>query len=92
LSSIKFQDLEAFVSGGEDGFIYFSFGSIVKGKNMLEEYRQIFVNVFGKLKQRVLWKWETEEMADLPSNVKLSKWIPQQDILGHPKIRYIFCN
>ena len=54
---------------------------------MPEEYRQKFLNVFSKLKQRVIWKWETEDMTGLPPNVKLSKWLPQQDILGHPNIR-----
>jgi glucuronosyltransferase len=49
---------------------------------MPEEYRKVFVNVFSRLKQRVIWKWETETMPDLPPNVKLSKWLPQQDILG----------
>ena len=41
------------------------------------------IKVFGSLKQRVLWKWDQESMPDLPSNVKLSKWLPQQDILGN---------
>ncbi len=54
---------------------------------MPEEKRKLFLNVFSKLKQKVLWKWETEMMPDLPKNVKLSKWLPQQDVLGHPKIR-----
>ena len=36
----------------------------------------------------MLWKWETEQMDDLPPNVKLSKWLPQQDVLGHPKLKF----
>jgi glucuronosyltransferase len=62
-------------------------GSALKGSDMPEEKRKLFLNVFSKLKQKVLWKWETEMMPDLPKNVKLSKWLPQQDVLGHPKIR-----
>ena len=49
---------------------------------MPENVRQTFLNVFSRLKQRVLWKWETETMAGLPANVKLAKWVPQQDVLG----------
>ena len=54
---------------------------------MGEKQRKMFLNTFSKLKQKVLWKWETEKMDDLPKNVKLSKWVPQQDVLGHPNIK-----
>jgi hypothetical protein len=46
---------------------------------MSEEKKQILLSVFRQLKQRVLWKWEAEEMADKPDNVMLSKWLPQQE-------------
>ena len=78
------KDLEDFVSGSKDGFILFSMGSAMRGDKMPEKKRKIFLNVFSKLKQRVLWKWESEKMPEeLPKNVKLSKWLPQQDLLGH---------
>ena len=54
---------------------------------MPEKYRRMFLNVFSKLKQRVLWKWETETMPDLPPNVKLNKWLPQPDVLGDKRCR-----
>nr|CAH7722179.1 unnamed protein product [Callosobruchus chinensis] len=81
--------LEEFIRGsGEAGFIYFSMGSSVKAANMPVYLRKMLMVVFRKLPQRVLWKYESgEDMADLPSNVLLERWLPQQDILGHPKLK-----
>ncbi|XP_076058500.1 UDP-glycosyltransferase UGT5-like isoform X3 [Oratosquilla oratoria] len=49
--------------------------------------RRALVRGLGRLKQRVLWKWNEGHMEDLPPNVRVAKWLPQQDILAHPKIR-----
>nr|XP_053649729.1 UDP-glucuronosyltransferase 2B7-like [Cherax quadricarinatus] len=82
------QDLEDWVQGaGDAGFIFFSLGSAVPPSTMPEEYRTILVQVFASLKQRVLWKWDKDTMDDLPPNVRLGKWLPQQDILGDPRLR-----
>ncbi len=56
---------------------------------MPKEAKKIFLSSFSKLKQRVVWKWETETMGDIkiPKNVKLSKWLPQQDVLAHPNTK-----
>ncbi|CAG0916121.1 unnamed protein product [Notodromas monacha] len=34
---------------------------------------------------QVLWKWESDQVEGvvLPPNVRLAKWLPQQDVLGH---------
>ncbi|CAL4092366.1 unnamed protein product, partial [Meganyctiphanes norvegica] len=69
-------------NSGEAGFIYMSFGSIVKPSEMPEEWRQVFIKAFSSIDQKVLWKFDQETMADLPDNVVLRKWLPQQDILG----------
>lgn len=76
------QDLDEFVSGAKDGFILFSLGSIVQAKDMPLDMKNKFLNVFSRLKQRVLWKWEGEIPQNISSNLKLSKWLPQQDLLG----------
>ncbi|XP_053629391.2 UDP-glucosyltransferase 2 isoform X1 [Cherax quadricarinatus] len=82
------QDLEDWVQdAGDAGFIFFSLGSAVTPSSMPEEYRTILVQVFASLKQRVLWKWDKDTMDDLPPNVRLGKWLPQQDILGDPRLR-----
>ncbi|CAL4058798.1 unnamed protein product [Meganyctiphanes norvegica] len=82
------QDLEEWVSGsGEAGFIFFSLGSVLKTDDMPQHLFGLLVTVFSKLPYRVLWKWDADPPADLPSNIRMGKWLPQQDILGHPKIR-----
>jgi hypothetical protein len=54
------------------------------------------VEAFSRLKQRVIWKWETESMEGKPDNVFLSKWLPQQvpllrtSILSGKRPGYIF--
>lgn len=41
---------------------------------------------FKDLKQRVLWKFEDESLTDIPSNVMIRKWMPQNDILAHRNV------
>ena len=72
---------------GPDGIIYVSFGSALRASVMSDDKRKALLSVFGKLKQKVLWKWETDHMEDQPSNVMLHKWLPQQDVLGHPNVK-----
>lgn len=43
-------------------------------------------DTFKKLKQRVLWKYEDDSLADIPSNVMIRKWMPQNDVLAHPNV------
>jgi hypothetical protein len=57
-------------------------GSNLKSSLMPESKRNAFLEVFSKLKQHVLWKWETDTLPGQPKNVKLGKWLPQSDILG----------
>ncbi|XP_034141223.1 UDP-glucuronosyltransferase 2C1 isoform X2 [Drosophila guanche] len=84
------KDLEDFIgASGASGFIYVSMGSSVKAANMPESLRRMLVKTFARLPYHVLWKYEgsSADMQDLTSNVKLSRWLPQQDILGHTKLR-----
>ncbi|ETN60417.1 hypothetical protein AND_007961 [Anopheles darlingi] len=84
------KDLEDFIAGsGESGFIYVSMGSSVKAANMPDHLRKLLVQTFARLPYRVLWKYEASPalLTDLPENVKIGRWLPQQDILGHRKLR-----
>ena len=72
---------------GPDGIIYVSFGTVVKASAMPDIKRKVLLNVFRGLKQKILWKWETDQMEDKPPNVMLHKWLPQQDVSGHPNVK-----
>ena len=77
------QDLQEFLDGAKDGVIYFSMGSNLRSADLPLEKRNGILKTFAKLKEKVLWKWEEDELPGRPENVKLGKWLPQQDILGN---------
>lgn len=56
-------------------------GSNLESKDMPEELKASLLEVFGGLKQTVLWKLE-EKFPNLPKNVRIIEWAPQQSILG----------
>ncbi|CAL4058800.1 unnamed protein product, partial [Meganyctiphanes norvegica] len=75
-------------SSGDNGFIFFSLGSVLRMEHMPQLLFRVLVKVFSSVPQRVLWKWDTDLPVDLlPSNIRMEKWLPQQDLLGHPSIR-----
>jgi len=81
------KDLEDYMqSSGKHGVIYFSFGTVQQGSEMPVEMRDKILSVFGKLPQKILWKYD-QEFPGLPENVKIIKWAPQQDLLAHDKTR-----
>ncbi|XP_051532104.1 UDP-glucuronosyltransferase-like [Myxocyprinus asiaticus] len=79
-------ELEEFMEGsGEHGIVVFSLGSLIS--SMPKEKAAIFFEAFSMIPQRVLWRYTGEMPENIPENVKLMKWLPQNDLLGHPKAR-----
>lgn len=76
-------DIKPWVEGAKDGLVFVSFGTNIKSKDLTVEKRNVLLNNFAKLKQRVLWKFEDDSMTNLPKNVMIKKWLPQNDILAH---------
>ena len=78
-------------NSGSDGFIVFGVGSIIRMDHMPEYVLQMFADVFARIPQRVIWQWpglgESQFVPKLSDNVMLLKWLPQQDLLGHPKCK-----
>uniref|UniRef100_A0A336LTZ6 CSON000634 protein n=1 Tax=Culicoides sonorensis TaxID=179676 RepID=A0A336LTZ6_CULSO len=80
-------EIQKFIDEAENGVIYMSLGAYVKSASMPVEKMQEFLNAFGQLKQRVLWKFESDNLPELPKNVMMKKWMPQADILAHKNVR-----
>ena len=80
-------DLKKLLDDHPEGVVYVSFGSSVKPSQMKAEQKQVFLDTFRKLKHQVIWKWDENNIENLPPNVHLSKWLPQQDLLAHPNLR-----
>ena len=80
-------DLKDYLDLAKDGLIYFSMGSIVRATDWPVAKREAFIKSFGKLKQKVLWKYENETLPGKTSNIKISSWLPQRDILAHPNVK-----
>ncbi|XP_059355819.1 UDP-glucuronosyltransferase-like isoform X1 [Carassius carassius] len=80
------KELEEFVNGsGEHGFVVFTLGSMVS--QLPEAKAREFFEAFRQIPQRVLWRYTGPVPENAPKNVKLMKWLPQNDLLGHPKVK-----
>nr|CAD7414723.1 unnamed protein product [Timema poppensis] len=84
---IREKDLQKFMDDAKEGVVYFSLGSNLQSSALPEYRKEAFLKAFSKLKQKVLWKFEADNLPGQPANVKIQKWLPQSDILGHPNIR-----
>ena len=80
-------ELQSFLDGAKDGVIYFSLGTNLKSADLPQEKLKIFFNVFSEMKQRIVWKFENENIEGLPENVIIKKWMPQNDILAHKNVK-----
>ncbi|KAM6948852.1 UDP-glucuronosyltransferase 1A1-like isoform 2-T2 [Aplochiton taeniatus] len=77
------EDLESWV--GEHGFVVFTLGSMVS--SLPEELTVIFLEAFRQIPQKVLWRYTGPVPDNIPKNVKMMKWLPQNDLLAHHGVR-----
>ncbi|XP_074130820.1 UDP-glucuronosyltransferase 2B17-like isoform X9 [Sminthopsis crassicaudata] len=80
------EDMEKFVqSSGEHGIVVFSLGSMVK--NLTDEKSNLIAAALAQIPQKVLWRYKGKKPATLGPNTRTFDWIPQNDLLGHPKTK-----
>ncbi|XP_032757475.1 UDP-glucuronosyltransferase 1-1 [Rattus rattus] len=80
------QEFEAYVNAsGEHGIVVFSLGSMVS--EIPEKKAMEIAEALGRIPQTVLWRYTGTRPSNLAKNTILVKWLPQNDLLGHPKAR-----
>uniref|UniRef100_A0A3Q3WZ22 UDP-glucuronosyltransferase n=1 Tax=Mola mola TaxID=94237 RepID=A0A3Q3WZ22_MOLML len=80
------KEIEEFVqSSGDAGIVVFTLGSFIK--NITKERGNMIASALAQIPQKVLWKYSGEKPETLGANTRIYDWIPQNDLLGHPKTR-----
>ncbi|CAO2625349.1 UDP-glucuronosyltransferase 1A9 [Lemmus lemmus] len=72
-------------ASGEHGIVIFSLGSMVS--EIPEKKAMEIAEALGRIPQTVLWRYTGPRPSNLAKNTILVKWLPQNDLLGHPKTR-----
>ncbi|XP_067885198.1 UDP-glucuronosyltransferase 3A1-like [Heterodontus francisci] len=86
------QELEDFIlAAGENGFVVVTLGSMLSSVNLPLVLKEMNA-AFSQLPQAVIWRhlhdhWPSD--VHPAPNVKLVDWLPQNDLLGHPKARLL---
>ncbi|XP_037614286.1 LOW QUALITY PROTEIN: UDP-glucuronosyltransferase 2A2-like [Sebastes umbrosus] len=80
------EHLEVFVqSSGEHGVIIMSLGTLVN--ELPADITNEIAAAFAKLPQKVIWRHKGARPATLGNNTLIVDWMPQNDLLGHPKMK-----
>jgi len=75
--------LAKFIEGSwPHGVVVLSFGTLVP--QFQSERAEMIARVFGRLKQRVIWRFTGTPPKALANNTMLTEWFPQNDVLSHP--------
>ncbi|CAH0547825.1 unnamed protein product [Brassicogethes aeneus] len=80
------KELEEYLNGSKNGVVYFSLGTNVKSNLLTDDLKETIIKTLGELPYDILWKYD-EDITGLPKNIKVSKWIPQQDLFRHPQVK-----
>ncbi|XP_032896131.1 UDP-glucuronosyltransferase 1-2-like [Amblyraja radiata] len=79
-------ELQRFMDGsGDQGVVIFSLGSVVSISP--PELATELAAGLARLPQRVVWRLVGDAPSTLGNNTKVMSWLPQNDLLSHPKTR-----
>ena len=79
------ENIHKIVEAAENGAVIVCFGSI---DYIPQKYINRMMEAFTQLDHlHFLWRYPLEFPSKIPSHITLLKWLPQNDILAHPKTR-----
>ncbi|GAB0099854.1 hypothetical protein DMENIID0001_157440 [Sergentomyia squamirostris] len=82
------KEFQEILDSAKNGLILFSLGTNVKSWMLGDEKIQKFIEIFRQLPQyTILWKFDNEEIPNIPKNVIIKRWVPQNDVLAHPNAK-----
>ncbi|KAE9415657.1 hypothetical protein Angca_005232 [Angiostrongylus cantonensis] len=72
----------------EDGFVLITTGFTAQWAKAPQRIKDIYLSAFKAYpKVQFIWQYDGTPFNAEPSNVFTQAWLPQQDLLGHPKCR-----
>ncbi|XP_022164543.1 UDP-glucuronosyltransferase 2B2-like [Myzus persicae] len=80
-------DILEFIENSPQGVILLTLGSVVNMSTSPDYILNPLKEALAEVPQRILWKYEAEYMVNKPKNVMIRKWLPQREILLHPKVK-----
>ncbi|XP_062550536.1 UDP-glucosyltransferase 2-like [Armigeres subalbatus] len=82
-------DLKKVVENAKNGAILFSLGTNLRSDMLGDERLIEILNAMGHFPEyQFLWKFESDKMPiEVPKNVYIRKWMPQNDLLAHPNVK-----
>jgi UDP:flavonoid glycosyltransferase YjiC (YdhE family) len=82
--------LAKFVDGSseKDGFIVITTGYTAQWKKAPKAVVEAVMEAArAKPEIRFVWQYDGQPLTNKPDNLHIGSWLPQQDLLGHPKCR-----
>ncbi|XP_050441002.1 UDP-glycosyltransferase UGT4-like isoform X2 [Adelges cooleyi] len=79
--------LQDFMDDATAGVVYFNFGTILDVSCIPKDSLATIVNVLGRLEQKIVFKWISNDSRQFPDNFYVDSWLPQRDILKHPNCK-----
>nr|ANI21989.1 UDP-glycosyltransferase 33F5 [Spodoptera exigua] len=84
-------ELKSYLESSKNGVIYVSFGTNVDPTQFPADRIEVLVKTLSQLPYDILWKWNADVLPGRTDNIRIAKWLPQSDLLRHPKVK-LFIN